>query len=77
MKKETFQHMLNRKTAQVIHALSTMSNTSYDAVFHTFCSSDTYRKLTDEETKYWRESVPYIVESYVAEMNGEPINDDY
>ena len=77
MKKETFQHMLDRKTAQVVHALSSMSNTAYDAAFHTFCGSDTYHKLADEGTKYWRESIPYILESYIAETNAEPINDDY
>ncbi|GHU93256.1 hypothetical protein FACS1894208_02430 [Clostridia bacterium] len=77
MNKDTVQLMVDRKTAQVVHEVSKKLNMRYDAVFHMFCGSDTYRKLSDFGTKYWKESIPYIVESFIAERNNAPINDDY
>ena len=77
MKKETFKALIDGKTTQVVHALSKINGLQYSGVFSEFCASDTYRKLADEETKYWRESAPYILDSFIAEQNNKPTNDDY
>ena len=77
MKKDEVNLIIDRKTANVVHDLSAIYKQPYNDLLQRFLTSDTYRKLADEETKYWRESTPYIVESYVAELNKQPINDDY
>lgn len=74
---EAFQLIIDRKTAEVVHQISTRLDMQYNEAFYLFCGSDTYRKLADEETKYWRESVPYILESFVSERANIPVNDDY
>ena len=75
--KAEIKNIIDRKSAQVTHEVSKIFNLEYEQAFHKFFNSETYIKLSDEETKYWKESIPYILESFVSEKEGIPVNDGY
>jgi hypothetical protein len=72
-----FEIILKRRTATLVGIIAKQQRITREEALRIFSASDTYRKLSNEKTKYWRESDPYIWESYDCEMKGLPINDDY
>ena len=75
IKKGLFIQLVGLLSANVVYEFVKDTGIDYTTAFNTFYSSDTYRKLEDRRTRYWRESAQYIYESLYRELHGLPIND--